>query len=635
MQPQSVPQSLGNAVTNPRVILGGVAFLSCFLSTTLSAENINWVTTHGEWHVPGNWTPTGTPNSDSDVFITNGQYQISLTDTSSDSWMAINSLTVGAAGGNGARLNINFSDLTKTFTVGSGTSSGDVTIGNVNGAPGTLTTTQGNFSALTVTLGGGGNQNNARGTWNINGGVNTIRASGSYGLRLGAIGTGILNVTDGELNVLNSAIAIGSNGYQVGQMSVSGGKVTAHTIYVGPGTHANQVQNVLNISGGVTKVNSQFTIGRYANSNGIMTMTGGEFDATAATTYIGKAETATNASQGTLTVNDGELSLGLTYVGFNASGKGTWNINGGTNSVGSALRLGQNAGSEGTVTMNDGTLNVSGAMIVGVSGTGTVTLNDGTMTVDTLQVMNGASSTFTFNGGTLATGGTTVSNGSAFNVGNGTDEATLILGENNHAFADGIVLANNATLSGTGTITAGELVVSSGATLSPGSSPGMLTVGDTTLKGGGNLNWQIHDATGEAGIGYDTIKLTAGSVLTLENMETPFYINIWSLVSIYPDASGDALNFDSLSNYSWVLFSTEEQIAGYSADGFIINLTAANGTDGFTNAFDDGTFSVVLGDGGTDLVLQYTAIPESSTLGVAVGVLGTAIMFLRRRRRVC
>lgn len=631
MKPRSISQNqnLGRTVMQLRTFLSSITFLACIVPVALSAESIQWVAAHGQWHISSNWTPTGTPNSNSEVSITNGQYQVELTNTSDDSWMTIHNLTVGAAGGNGSRLNIDFSDLTKTFNVGS-----DVVIGSINNAPGTLTTTNGNFSAQTVTLGGGGNQNFSKGTWNINGGVNTIRATSGYGLRLGAIGTGILNVTGGELNVLSSAIAVGSNGFQAAQMSVSGGTVTAHTIYVGPGTHANQVQNSLNISGGTTKVNTQFTIGRYANSNGIVTLTGGELDASGATTYIGKAETTTNASQGTLTVDDGDLSLGLTYIGYNASGKGTWNINGGNNSVNNTLRLGHNTGSEGSVIMNGGTLDVDATMIVGVNGSGSVELNGGTMSVNTLQVMNGSSSSFTFNGGTLSTGGTTVNNGNVFTVGNGSDAAHLVLGDHNHSFADGLVLTNNATLSGIGTITAGALVVSSGATLSPGNSPGSLTLGDTTLNGGAQLNWQIHDASGEAGFGYDVIHLNDGAVLTIgDTGAAPVNVNVWSLMSIYPDVNGDAVNFDSTSNYSWTLFSTEELIEGYSADAFVVNLTPENGTGGFSNAFD-GIFEVVLSDGGTDLVLRYTAIPEPSVFAVVLGILGTSITILRRRQRM-
>ena len=53
-------------------------------------------------------------------------------------------------------------------------------------------------------------------------------------------------------------------------------------------------------------------------------------------------------------------------------------------------------------------------------------------------------------------------------------------------------------------------------TLSPGNSPGTTTVdcaGAFKLGANGNYNWQILDATGAAGTGYDTYNLTGGSYL--------------------------------------------------------------------------------------------------------------------------
>lgn len=194
----------------------------------------------------------------------------------------------------------------------------------------------------------------------------------------------------------------------------------------------------------------------------------------------------------------------------------------------------------------------------------------------------------------------------------------------------GVTVKNGGTLAGTGSINT-SVVVKSGGTLSPGNSPGTLTQGGTTLEGGGNYNWQVYDAAGTAGVGFDTIHLNDGTTLTITATSLDkFQINLWTLSAIGPDINGMALNFDSGSNYSWTLFSTNQSIVGFNAAAFAINVAAANGTAGFANSYT-GVFSMGLGDGGTDLVLLYTAIPEPSSWLLLMGGL-TWVTVLRRRR---
>jgi fibronectin-binding autotransporter adhesin len=194
--------------------------------------------------------------------------------------------------------------------------------------------------------------------------------------------------------------------------------------------------------------------------------------------------------------------------------------------------------------------------------------------------------------------------------------------------AGGFTLAGNQTLEGIGTVV-GSLTVANTSTLSPGNSPGTLNTGNETWLDGGNYNWQIYDATGFAGTGYDTIAVTGTLDLTNLTGGTDFAINLWSLSGIGPDVNGNAINFNNALTQSWTLVSTTAGITGFLDSEFTINVAAANGTTGFTNALGGGSFSLSVS--GNNLLLNYTAIPEPGTTAMLLAGAGT-ILFLRRRR---
>jgi hypothetical protein len=126
--------------------------------------------------------------------------------------------------------------------------------------------------------------------------------------------------------------------------------------------------------------------------------------------------------------------------------------------------------------------------------------------------------------GTLHTGGTTVSNGTAFVVGDGTSAATLDLLTGTHTFANGLSISSNATLTGTGTLLA-PLTVS--GTFSPGHSPGTLTLSNNlTLADNSIFLAELRGYI--AGAEYDQVILTglltnnnAALILSLLNGFTP------------------------------------------------------------------------------------------------------------------
>ena len=68
-----------------------------------------------------------------------------------------------------------------------------------------------------------------------------------------------------------------------------------------------------------------------------------------------------------------------------------------------------------------------------------------------------------------------------------------------------------------------------------------MSVGSQIWVDGGDYNWQIINATGLAGTGFDTIAMTG--TLDLSSLTSGgFSVNLWSLASISPDVNGAALN---------------------------------------------------------------------------------------------
>jgi fibronectin-binding autotransporter adhesin len=182
----------------------------------------------------------------------------------------------------------------------------------------------------------------------------------------------------------------------------------------------------------------------------------------------------------------------------------------------------------------------------------------------------------------------------------------LLINGSTHANSR-VFVNSGGTLGGTGTAN-GVVTVATGGTLSPGASPGILNTGSETWASDGNYNWQVYDATGAAGTGYDKVSIT-GSL----TINSGFNLNLWSLSAVTPDVSGDALNFNNAVAQSWTIASTTTGITG-NEDLVDIFASANNGAAGFSNDLNGGTFSLDIV--GNDLVLNFT--PDETSEPVSV-----------------
>jgi autotransporter-associated beta strand protein len=536
---------------------------------------------------------------------------------------------IGREGGTGS-LNMTGGTITKTgdekFLVGHNNGVGTVVqsggtisannelyIGNENsGARGTYTLS--GTGALNVANEVVVGRESGTGILNVDGGTMTTTGNGNMyvGRRNG---TGTLNQTDGTI-VVNKEFGVG----------------TRDDNKIGTGTY--------NLSGGSIAVANNFFVGKEQGASGTMSMTGGTLG-TSESLRIGH-----NQATGVLTQSGGTVNVqNEVYIGNENSGSsvGTYTLSGtGAVNVGNEVHIGRD-NATGTLNLNGGTLMTK--KLEGGNGSATVNFNGGVLKakenqdnlIQNLDVAN------------VQSGGAKI-NSNGFNV--ATSQALTGTGGLEKLGAGSLTLSANNTYAGTTTVTegllkvngsVGSVQVNSGAslggsgttgsllvngTLTPGNSPGTLNTGSQTWFNGGNYNWQIFDATGSAGSGYDLLNISGS--LDLSNLTAGgFGINMWSLSGINPDVNGSTTNFNAANSYSWILAQAAAGITGFEATDFSIFTSANNGTAGFSNTFD-GALSIAVA--GNNLVLNYQAVPEPSSAALTLLGLVSTLALARRRR---
>jgi hypothetical protein len=301
----------------------------------------------------------------------------------------------------------------------------------------------------------------------------------------------------------------------------------------------------------------------------------------------------------------------LTTLTFNNSGA-AYNLAQGT---GGSITFGT-AQSEATVTNTAGTHTIAASLALARNTTlstaaGSKLTLSGAVTGSNNLVKSGSGTLLITANSSLMTGSTNVEDG--------------LLTVNGSIANSEVTVSSGGTLGGSGTV--GATIVLAGATISPGNSPGLLTIaGDTTWSPDGNYNWQMVSATGTAGTDWDSINVTGSLDLTNLTSSDQFNLNLWSLSD--NTTNGDAINFDNTVNQSWTILTAAGGISGFSSDKFIISTGANNGTTGFTNTLAPiGAFYIT--QNGNDLKLVYV-VPEPSTFALVALSLGLG--FIRCRR---
>jgi autotransporter-associated beta strand protein len=404
----------------------------------------------------------------------------------------------------------------------------------------------------TLTLSG---NNTYTGTTTINAGTIEIGAAG----RLGS-GTYAQNITNN-----GTLIYSGTNAQTLSGVISGTGNLTQNASSTLTLSGANTYTGTTTVNAGTLSIGNTMTIGAITGSGNLSLGNGFTLttNSTSNSTFSGVI-----SGSGALTKN-GASSLTL---GGNNTYSGATTISAGTIEIGATGRLG--GGNYSQNITNNGLLVYSGTnnQTLGgvISGTGALTHN--------------ASSTLTLAGNSNFNGATTINAG------------TLVLSGTNTASA--ITVASGGTLMGSGS--GGATTVS--GTIAPGNSPGTLTVGSLTLNGGGVYTWEMADATGAAGTGWDRIASTG--LLTVNSTSG-------STFTIAITSSGAPSNWNyQTSNQSWDII-TYGSVSGFDATKFSINATAFGGTLGGAAS----TWALV--NTGSALRLTYTFIGDATWAGGA------------------
>ncbi|MBN8460793.1 MAG: autotransporter-associated beta strand repeat-containing protein [Verrucomicrobia bacterium] len=528
-----------------------------------------------------------------------------------------------------------------------------------NGANSVIGLTKVGSGTLTLTA---GNNNYTGGTTIQNGTLNATYATGTSNTTFSAVPAGqAISVANG------AALVLTLNGSRDAffNQTITGSGSTTVTTSGSAGRFLNITSTLNNrfssdgdltvdsVGTGTIGLNlfgSNQTIGALKGGNLAIITTNG--NGTTSTLTIGNNNNSGTYS-GQLTQGGGAYILAITKVGTGTQTltgssnnyTGMTSINGGTLNAGHANAF----GTTGNITFGGGALQYSAAS-AGTNFASRIKNSSGAIAIDTngqsvslggLDSSNtggltkSGAGTLTLTGANTYTGDTTVAGGTLALGGTGSIASSAKIKVSTTLSVTGLTgdftLEAAQTLVGSGTLLATGRTVTANGTLAPGNSPGTFTQDGGTLRLGlnGDLNWQVYDAAGVAGSGYDTVSLTSGSILDLSLLSASnrYNINLWSLSGLGPDVNGDAIHFDNTQSYGWTLFSTDSAITGFDPSYFNIQTGAANGTAGFSNALGAGSFRVALGDGNTDLVLQFIPEPDAALLG-ALGML----MLLRRRR---
>lgn len=306
----------------------------------------------------------------------------------------------------------------------------------------------------------------------------------SGGLFVGFNGDGQLLIGDGSV-VTSATAIIGRHDRSKGAVVLDNATWTnAGELFVGhgvtglPGTHATGDLVVRN-GGKLGSATGQ--IGYGVGSTGTVEVKGVNAAGIASTWAVGSELYIGNNGTGTLTIGDGAIvtsPMSFVGTGANAGAGGTLNLNGALGRRG-VLETGQIVHRQGAIIFDGGILRASANQSDFLRNVSNVSVHANGAFVDSNNHNVGVGTSLIGDGGLTKLGqGTLELRGISFLGGLSTVDAGKLL--INTRFSGDIQVNSGATLGGGGEIV-GAVHVLPGGILSPGNSPGNLTLGSLTL----------------------------------------------------------------------------------------------------------------------------------------------------------
>lgn len=609
-----------NPNTSGPLLLGNAA-----ASTTPAALLLGGTNTPNSYGVVTN--PVGGVNfSNRQIFaeasdtasLTIGGVNTSGTDTFGFSNAVGSAIVLGSSGTAVAGKSINIVEATGGTLLISGTISNQTTDTTAGINVGDLSGNNNGVVRLTAV-------NTFQGPTNISSGVLQVNGSLAAGSTANVLTSGTLGGTGAVLGNAtltgNGAVAFGAGGHIGGTLTVNGGN------WSGLGS----------VTGIVTVNSGNFNVGTGANltaSNGVNVAAGtiSSTDATGTITgSLNYASSSTSTYGGVIAGAGSSVTASgpgaLVLGGSNTYGGGTTITGGGTLQLGNGT-----SGFDGTLgttmTVNDGgnlVFNRFGNITdtAAITGTGNVTVSG--PGAETLTAANSSySGVTTVTGKLIVSGG--ISGSTAVNVGAGG-----VLEADGSINSAAVVTVNGGTLEGASNAGAGGSVgaiAANGGTLAPGngtsvsdaSSAGTLTAnGNVTLSGSTTFSIRLGVASSSD---HDQLAVSGGTVslngATLSLSAGSAYVpGSNSLAMIIINGGYNAATSGTFSNAQSLAYVNGDYyqiLYGYDP--------SANGGTGGVDA------------SGTDVAIQFTAVPEPRTWAMFLGGLAFLILCQRRRSRV-
>lgn len=559
-------------------------------ATTLLKYTLNSVTTNTTLSITGTGGTGGSaPNTNMlRIVALGGTGSVSKTGTGRLELTGALTFTGGLSIDNG-RLTLDTG--TQTWSGGTAISGGTFIAGqNMSAGSGTITLSGG---TLTYTNTTSGTTRSVANSLSFAGNMRFLDSSIQGGAILGLTGAADLG---GTVRTIQTDATTGAISTQTAQMSgvISNGGI------IKSGTGALRLANAANTYTGDTTVR----LGTLVVAANAPDGANGALGNSTNPVQLGDGTSGTG-------VND-DINLMINTAGVTVGRQISVNNTGDTIAIGGT-------NTTGTVTYsNTITLNKAVTVTSGAGGTtvvsGQITDTPGTSAVVINGTQTGAGAgtgvvNFTATGGNSYGGGTTVQRGT-FLVNNVTGSGT---GSGN------VTVQSTAILGGSGRI-GGQVNLQNGSRLSPGNSPGVLTVNNNVVLETGSAVTLELIANTESGRGtnFDGVDITSGNLTIQSGVTADIVFNL----------AGSTVDFSNsfwANNRNWLIFDNVNAPSGMFGT---VNLTAdSTGALFGTGQTLGGTlgFSTV----GNDVFLVYTAVPEPSTcLLIAAG-----LMFLVTRRK--